>query len=376
MQIPVVTQKTRSMRSRSCDACSGSQGTSTATSTAATAATSPTTSSRTSAPLRTGLRLFQQGGGCIVMVVSIPGIARKWGEAMGLGRREVEPGAALQRTVDDLRRLDESRSTFVTIASHELRTDRRRVRDRIDPLAPPPLPRRRPSPPAARRAVPTGHTPPPARRPAARPLPARRRRWRSRSQALPCERPARQRAEPDGVRPRLRRAARRRSRPRARARPARVRRHRLEPARQRAPLRGAPVEVRVAGSAPLRVLVEDRGEASSRPLFRSSSSASRGARPPGGYDPRAPASGLRSPSSSPAAWAAASTTRPATRAARGSRSSFLGRVSRGQLDDERRAAAVRRLDPDPAVHAPHQLAADVQPEARAADAASELRSSR
>ena len=56
------------------------------------------------------------------------------------------------------------------------------------------------------------------------------------------------------------------------------------------------------GSAPLRVLVEDRARrraglcsAPLRALPRS------GARPPGGYDPRAPASGLRSPSSSPAA---------------------------------------------------------------------------
>ena len=39
---------------------------------------------------------------------------------MGLGRREVEPD--VRHTVDELRRLAESRSAFVTIASHELRT--------------------------------------------------------------------------------------------------------------------------------------------------------------------------------------------------------------------------------------------------------------
>src|SRR6185437_1002345 len=39
-----------------------------------------------------------------------------------------------------------------------------------------------------------------------------------------------------------------------------------------------------------------------------------------------------------------------------------------QLEEERRAAASVRDDPDAAVHARHELAGDVEPEARAADA--------
>src|SRR5215210_6757960 len=45
----------------------------------------------------------------------------------------------------------------------------------------------------------------------------------------------------------------------------------------------------------------------------------------------------------------------------------------GQLDEERRAAARRRIDPDAPVHAPDELAADVETEAGPADAPGEAR---
>src|ERR1700675_3021569 len=44
-----------------------------------------------------------------------------------------------------------------------------------------------------------------------------------------------------------------------------------------------------------------------------------------------------------------------------------------QLDGERRAASPVRGDPDTAVHAVHELAADVEAEAGAADAAGQVR---
>src|SRR4051812_41722816 len=50
-----------------------------------------------------------------------------------------------------------------------------------------------------------------------------------------------------------------------------------------------------------------------------------------------------------------------------------GLLDRRDLDDERRALPAVRLDPDAAVEAAHQLAADVEPEAGAADAARHVR---
>ena len=50
-----------------------------------------------------------------------------------------------------------------------------------------------------------------------------------------------------------------------------------------------------------------------------------------------------------------------------------GLRSHGELDGERRARALVGLDPDAAVHAAHQLAADVEAEPGAADAAGEVR---
>src|SRR5439155_9116502 len=51
----------------------------------------------------------------------------------------------------------------------------------------------------------------------------------------------------------------------------------------------------------------------------------------------------------------------------------LERVGERDLDDERGAAALARLDPDPSVDAPHELAADVEAEARAADPSGHVR---
>src|SRR5207342_3025001 len=69
---------------------------------------------------------------------------------------------------------------------------------------------------------------------------------------------------------------------------------------------------------------------------------------------------------------------PAVRGGRGlsglcGRLRWLLRDGGGQLDDERRPLAECRFDPDLSVHAPDELAADVEAEAGAADAASHVR---
>src|SRR5258707_13365410 len=64
------------------------------------------------------------------------------------------------------------------------------------------------------------------------------------------------------------------------------------------------------------------------------------------------------------------------RAGRGSSSSFVWScrgLRRRQLHVELRAATAVGLDPDPAVHPVHELAADVEAEARAADAERQVR---
>src|SRR5439155_12087721 len=51
----------------------------------------------------------------------------------------------------------------------------------------------------------------------------------------------------------------------------------------------------------------------------------------------------------------------------------FGRLSGPQLHAERGACALARDDPDRAVHQPHELAADVEPETGAAHAAGQIR---
>src|SRR5207248_1656845 len=88
------------------------------------------------------------------------------------------------------------------------------------------------------------------------------------------------------------------------------------------------------------------------------------------------ASDSRSRTSSPTPSAPSSTTSRPSRAARASSSRCrCVKTSRRdrQLDGERRAATAVRSHPDPAVHPVHELAADVEAEAGAADTARELR---
>src|SRR5262249_59698937 len=100
-------------------------------------------------------------------------------------------------------------------------------------------------------------------------------------------------------------------------------------------------------------------------IRRSFPTSSTGSRVPATYRAASPAqgSGSRSPASSQRPWAAASNTHRSAPVPASCSGSLLGNR---QLDREGRAAAAVRDDPDAAVHAVHELAADVEPQPGAA----------
>src|SRR3954453_4428062 len=109
------------------------------------------------------------------------------------------------------------------------------------------------------------------------------------------------------------------------------------------------------------------GRAWRRSSCRACSSASPAATSPAARARPARASASRSPRPTTAPPAASSATRRPSRAARASRCRYR------QLEAEARAFAFARVAPDGAVHPPHQLPRDVEPQAGAAHAARQVR---